>query len=177
MIDDNLKEYLSEQVSSKTLNFKDLIKFLEETNFEFKSVSLKGPTALATHKGVFCDIDKLNRLTHSEVFFILLHEYAHAFRIKKMEVETMISLLSQEEFDDVFKHVLYEELVADRYGKIMFYCFNKTILPNHITQELNEGYRVQHYKEYLRRNIGYSTIKNSIENYNKLMESFIVDGL
>lgn len=172
MITENIKKHLLERDEKSHLNFKGLVSFLEESEFSFVDAELHEARGMATIDNIYLDLTKLNYDDDQLIFFIILHEYCHGIRMKRMGKKEIISFLSEEDFDVMFEHVVGEEVLADRYGSLMYYHFNKEKYPRYRTQLLTETSNRVNYKDRVRPLHG--MINNSEEKYNKLMESFIV---
>ena len=172
MITDNIKNHLLERDEKSHLDFKGLVSFLEDSDFSFVDAELHQARGMATIDNIYLDLTKLEYDDDQLVFFIILHEYCHGIRMKRIGKKTMISFLSEEDFDVMFEHVVGEEVLADRYGSFMYYQFNKEEYPRYRTQRLTETVHRVNYKDRVRPLHG--MIKNSEENYNRLMESFII---
>jgi hypothetical protein len=175
MITTKIKEHLLERDETSHLDFKGLVAFLEASEFEFVDCRLFNVVGMATVHRIHLDIDKLNNFDNQFVFFIILHEYAHGIRMKKMGKAKIISMLSLEDFDELFEHVVNEELIADRYGRAIFHKFNGEEFPWYRTQMLDMETRRDAYEHVVRMLHG--VVDNDEEKYKMLMESFIVDGL
>ena len=117
---DLMKGGRKKPLSPPPLNYKGLIKLLEKTDIEFMDSSLRDARGMATIDGIHLDMDILSHDDDRLCYFIILHEYCHGLRIKKMGKDAMISALSYEEFDDMAEHIIYEELLADRYAQLKF---------------------------------------------------------
>lgn len=172
MITEDIKNHLLERDEHSHLDFKGLVAFLEEAEFEFVDVELVGPIGMATVDKIYLDYDKLDATDDQMVFFIILHEYCHGLRMKKAGKEATIASLSLDDFDKMFEHIVYEEILADRYGSLMYHKFNKESFPVYRTQRLTESGPKERYKQTIKPLHG--MVDNDEEKYNKLMESFIV---
>jgi len=177
MITDRIKEDLKKRgrrkpLSPPPLNFKGLIKLLESSDIEFVDSVLREARGMATIDKVHLNMDSLYNDDDKMFFFVILHEYCHGLRIKKMGKDAMITALSLDEFDDMAEHVIYEELLADRYASLKYYQLNKELFPFYRTQRLNETIQRVNYKNRIKPLHG--VIQNSEEKYNELMNSFII---
>ena len=134
---------------------------------------------IATHKGVYLDIDKIINAVHGGQFdwnkalFILYHELAHAKRIKKIGDDEHIKRLTCDDVKDFCDYVIGEEIFADRWATRMFYRFNQELFPFNQTQGLwNKHMR----KEYASRiKYDHEFIKNNAEDYEKVIGNYVID--
>lgn len=171
MVDTIIKEKLLER--NGKYNFKKLVDFIEASGYEYTSKELRGPLAIATSSGVLINTSLLDRIDDKFVFFVLLHETAHMKRIKKMGKAEMIRNLSLEDFTEFMEHILYEEVLADRYACKLFFTFNKVIYPWCETQQLNLPDRQKKYEEIAMGYYGH--IKNDEKKYDEVINSFIIN--
>jgi hypothetical protein len=171
MIDNEIKETLL-NIESK-LNFEGLLSWMESNGVPYKSRGLRGPMGFAAFDGVYLDLDTILNYNPSLLFFVILHETAHYKRIIRMGKDNVIKFLSYEDFDMFFDHVVTEEVIADRYGRLVYRLMNGVDFPIHATQQLENEYRRERYKSTAR--VLFGKINNSEENYNELVKSFIID--
>jgi hypothetical protein len=171
MITENLKEYLL-SLDGSVLNFKGLVEFIERSDIEFIGCRIHTVNGVATHKKVFINFPSICNESPEIIYFIILHEYCHALRIDKMGKLEMIKMLSSDNFDEVFEHVINEEILADRYGSFMFHKFNKRKYPRYLTQELDLLCNQKKYRDRVGGLFG--RITNDEEAYDKIVESFII---
>jgi len=169
MIDNEIKETIT-NIESK-LNFEGLLSWMESNGVPYKSRRLKGPMGFATFDGVYLNLDVILNYKPSLLFFVILHETAHYKRIKRMGKENVIKFLSYEDFDMFFDHVVTEEIIADRYGRLVYRLMNGVDFPVQVTQQLDLPYKREKYKSTARHLFG--KIENSAEKYNELVKSFI----
>jgi hypothetical protein len=177
MITERIRKDLLERGSEKPLsppplNYKGLIKLLEKSDIEFVDVNINEAYAIATFKKVYIDMDVLMREDDRFLFFIILHEYCHALRINKIGKKGMIDALSIDKFDDMADHVIYEELLADRYGRLKFHQLNKEVFPAYRTQRLFNETQRENYKSRIKPLHG--IIQHSEEKYNELINRFLI---
>lgn len=169
MIDNEIKETLL-NIDSK-LNFEGLLSWMESNGVPYKNRRLRGPMGFAAFDGVYLNLDMILNYNPSLLFFVILHETAHYKRIIKMGKENVIKFLSYEDFDKFFDHVVTEEIIADRYGRLVYRLLNGANFPIHVTQQLDNEYKRERYKSTAR--VLFGKINNSEEEYNKLVKSFI----
>lgn len=172
MIKENLKKLLIDNLSNH--NIKGLISYMELNDFDYHLAELKGPLAMATFKGVYIDIRSINNKPYNEnlFYFILLHETAHMKRMKKFGKTKILEMLSHENFDVFFNHVINEELIADRYGCYIYKKLNNKIFPEQLTQQLNLDYKKEKYKSTIKNIFG--VIKNDEKKYDELFNQYII---
>ena len=172
MIDESIITYLNKIDGG--LNFKSLINFMSDSLIIFKDRRIKGPIGMTTPYCIYLDIKRVDELNLNPmtVYFLVLHEIGHYKRIKNMGKETMLNHLSTDNFDELCYHIVNEEIFCDRYASLLFYHFNKLILPKIHTQQLdNEIYRLM-YRQNVKPLFG--VIQNKEENYMRLIESFLL---
>ena len=169
MIDNEIKERLLGFDTG--LNFTGLLSWMESNDVPYKSRHLKGPIGMATFDGVYIDFNAMMIYNPSLLFFVILHETAHYKRITKMGKQAVIKFLSDENFDIFFEHVVNEEIIADRYGRLVYRLMNGANFPVQVTQQLDLPYKRERYKSTARHLFG--KIDNSEEKYNELVKSFI----
>lgn len=64
------------------------------------------------------------------LYFVIIHETSHYKRIKKLGVEKILENLSSDNFDYFNNFLLGEEIICDRCASLLYYHFNKKIIPN-----------------------------------------------
>jgi hypothetical protein len=171
MIDTELKETLLGFESK--LNFAGLLAWMESNGVPYKSRRLKGPVGMATFDGIYINLEMALCYPPNLLFFVILHETAHYKRIKKMGKSNVIKFLSDKEFDVFFDHVVTEEIIADRYGRLVYRIMNGVNFPIQVTQQLELPYKREKYKGTARHL--FDKIDNSEEKYNELVKSFIYE--
>lgn len=169
MIDESIKTILS--LKESDLDFKKLLSFMEDSNITFYDRKLKGPWGIATYYAIFLDIARLDLFADKMLYYVILHEMSHFKSISRVGKEGIIKILSNDNFDEFFEHIIIEETTADRYACALFYKFNKQIFPIEGTQQLNIKSNKEKYRGPAKLLFG--TVNNSDENYRKLLESFI----
>jgi hypothetical protein len=156
-------------------NVYDLVLFMEKSDISYYMADLKGPLGLTTLDGVYIDLNEIMVRYTSEsskiLYFILLHETAHMKRIIKMGKHEVLKQLSNTDFDKLFDHIISEEIIADRYGSLLYYFLNKKIYPKHYTQQLDNI----HIKEKYRNNaiVFLGQIQNDETSYYNFVNKFI----
>jgi len=167
MLTKELKDVLSKRLQK--YNVESLLGFMELSSCQYNYSDLRGPLAMATFDGVFIDVDRI--VKDKMLYFIILHETAHYKRMSKIGKTNVLSNLSLENFEEFSNHVIYEELLADRYGSIMFYQLNNEIYPENMTQQLNNDNKRLKYVNKTRGFFG--VIQNSEEIYYNFTKLFI----
>lgn len=170
MIDKILKYKLLERDGK--YNFKALVQFIESNGYDYLSKELRGPLAIATLNGVLINTSLLDRLDDKFIFFALLHETAHMKRINKMGKAEFIRNLSLDDFNEFMCHIIYEEILADRYACKLFYLFNKENYPWGETQQLNLPDKQKKYEQIANGYFGY--IQNDEKKYDEVINNFII---
>lgn len=153
------------------LNFNSLISFIENENIKFIETDLYQSVALATLDGIYIDLNKLNTFGTKMVFYIILHEICHVKMMDKVGENEIIKLLSNTNVDEFCDYVISEEILADRYARIMFFYFNKVKLNRGYTQCLEDECNSEKYKEFIKNNVG--LIKNNRESYYEAVNTII----
>lgn len=174
MISKTLKEHLLNRGKNSHLKFSELVACLEYSDFSFIGGTLAGPMGVATHKKAFFDIEMFLDTDDKMVFFVVLHEYCHVLKIERMGMDGMISMLGDDNFETFANHIINEEILADRFGKFMYYIFNNEVFPSYRTQQLDK----QHYKDDYEYQIEYlfGKIKDK-ETYDNMLNSIVLDEL
>lgn len=184
MLSEKLKKGIIEQVEAfeykfQKYNLEGLLKIVEESEFNFYMAKLKGPMGMANFNGVYLDMDKIKSKSwmgcSEYLFSTILHELAHMKRMKKIGKKKIIEYFSATNFEDLYNHVLYEEMLADRYACIMFYKLNKRILNVSYTQSLHVEYNRERIK-YNSRNV-FGLIKNDESKYDEFAKFMIKEIL
>lgn len=170
MIDEEIKIKIANKHG--VLNFNYLLEFMSSSGIKFINRRLKDTLGIATYYCIYLDMEKIDTYPNTLLFFIILHEMAHYKRINKMGKDIMLKNLSSDNFDEIFKHVINEEIFADRYACFIFNLFNKCEFPRSATQCLNELEKQIPYKETVMSIFG--KIKNNEENYKNLVNSFLI---
>lgn len=171
MVDQTIVDYCENAFVE--YNFKRLLTFMRESGIVYKNRDLRGPLGIATADCVYLDLKNIKKYSPSLLFFIILHETAHYKRIQKMGKSTVIEMLSLEDFDAFCEHVIYEERVADRYGCLIYKTMNGFDFPKLATQCLDDPNKQKQYRKTA--NLLFGKIKNSEEEYNKLLKSFVIE--
>jgi len=151
-----------------------LVEFLENSEYQFSGAYLRGAAGLAIKNKGYFNIKILERETPQFTFFVILHEYCHIKRISVMSEETMISYLTDENQDRLCDHVIGEEILADRFASLLYYHFNKEIIPKSITQELDDDDKKRKLIEDIK--LSYGMVKD-IESYHRLIEHVVINEL
>ena len=123
---------------------------------------------LATHNKVY-----LNSKNYcSDLFYyVALHELAHHKRMLRNGLQFHLDILSSTDFEEFSEHVIEEELIADRYATKLFKIANG--YDSGYNQNLHKEVNKAFYKGRLRDNV-FGTIKNDVEHYNKVVETYFV---
>src|ERR1039458_4209361 len=98
------------------IDLKPLIDLMEVSKIKFVNCVLDGPFAMATHLGIYMDVDNIvSSFNSNMIWFVVLHEMAHFRRIQKMGKDKVLEMFSLEDFDMFSDHIINEEIIADRY--------------------------------------------------------------
>jgi len=174
MINKALKKHLLKRSENSNLNFSGLVEFLENSEYQFSGAYLRGAAGLAIKNKGYFNIKIFEREIPQFIFFVILHEYCHIKRIDVMSEETMITYLTDENQDRLCDHVIGEEILADRFASLLYYHFNKEIVPKYITQELDDDNKKRELIEDIK--LSYGMVKD-IESYHKLIEHVVINEL
>ncbi len=172
MISENLKQHLLERDAKSVLEFGQLVKLLDDSEYEFIGCTLNGPTGMATYRKAYFDLELLELNDDQLVFFVILHEYCHVLKIDKIGKAEMINQLSSEDFDEFLNHIIDEEILADRFASIMYYYYNKKQYPKYRTQILEKQSEKDKYVYKVEDLFG--KIKDE-ESYDKIVNLFILE--
>jgi hypothetical protein len=173
MITENLKELLLERDENSELNFKSLVDLLEGSQYEFIGGKLRGVLGFATFGKTVFDIEWLKLEDNQLIYFVILHEYAHLLRITKMGKKKLVSFFAEKDFDKFLDHVVGEEIIADRFGALMYHHLNKEVYPKYRTQRLHEEERKLEYGEQISNIHGMVTDEKS---YDEMINHIIMEG-
>ena len=172
MIDESIKTALLEKHGK--FNFNALLAFMENTGINYQNRRMCGPLGLATYHTVYVDLDCINQYPDNLLYFIILHETAHYKRIERMGgKDEVIKMLSIDDFEEFSKHVIDEEIFADRYACFIYQILNKKKFPREATQNLHLKERQESYKTNSVIRL-FGVVQNSEEIYNKLIDRFLI---
>lgn len=178
MIKEEFKNKLVEILTNdinKNFNINGLISFMEESDINYHMADLTGPLGLASFDGVYIDVNQIIRhISHDYgtiLYFVILHETAHMKRMMKIGKTEILNNLSLPDFELFFEHVVNEELIADKYGSLMYYLLNKKLYPSFYTQQLNDSDNKERYKTRARGFFG--QIQNDETKYKQFVNKFI----
>lgn len=169
MIDESIKSSLLEKHGE--LNFNVLVKYMEDTEIFYYDRKMRGPIGVATPNGIYLDLFRLSNYNDKMIFFIILHEIAHYKRIAKMGVDYMVDMLSDKDFDNFCSRVINEEIIADRYGCLLYQSFNKEVFPRDATQQLHLPNKELKYKNKLVNVFG--VVQHNSENWDNLLDFLV----
>ncbi len=172
MIDESLIECLKDK--NGKYDFNQLIEFMEASNIVFKDRTLKNAAGIATYECIYLDSSNFDfKIPDFMIYFIILHEMAHYKRLHKYGEAYFINELSNENYDNLFEHVIYEEILADRYASRVFYILNNKVFPKYYTQCLDDPRKKAAYR--YRIDFFFGKIKNNKKNYDDLFKEFIIE--
>jgi len=174
MISKNLKEHLLNRTKLNGLDFISLVQFLENSEFEFIGTKLAGALGMATYRKAFFNLERLEVEDDQLVYFVMLHEYCHVLKVNKLGKEEMIKQLSTDNFNEFMNHMIGEEILADRFGSLMYFKMNKKQYPKYRTQMLENVDRAEEYVNQVGDLFG--MIKDE-ETYEALLSTFIIHEL
>jgi hypothetical protein len=178
MIKEDFKNKIIDTLSKDKImefNVYDLISYMEKSDINYYMADLKGPLGLTSLDAIYIDLNEIIVRYTSEcskfLYFIILHETAHMKRIIKMGREEVLRNLSTNNFDDLFEHIIGEELIADKYGSLLYYFLNKKFYPKHYTQQLDNIHVREKYKNNV--SVFFGQIQNDETSYYNFVNKFI----
>lgn len=172
MISEDLKELLIKRSKTSELNFKTLINFLSHSKYRFIGAKLRESLGLATTNTAYLDLKYLDDEDDKNIFFTILHEYAHLLKISKMGKDKMVENFSTDDLDLFVNHIIEEEIFADRFARFYFYHLNNELYPTYRTQRLEKPLVKEEFKSRITPLFG--KIKDE-KDYNELIRYNIVD--
>jgi hypothetical protein len=170
MIEEIIKKYLENKPPQ--LNFKCLLKFMEDSYIPFKNAWLMSSAAMTTLDCIYLDINKLSHYTDSMVYFIILHEIGHFKKMRKHGRAEVIRRLSIENFELFHINMVTEEMVADRYASRLFNRFNQVPFPSRLTQQLEFIDNRKKYTKNTRQYFG--LVQNDERRYYAMIKHYIL---
>lgn len=172
MIDESLIECLKDKHGK--YDFNQLIELMQASNIVFKDRKLKSAAGIATYECIYVDTTKFDfSFPDFMVYFIMLHEMAHHKRLRKYGKEHFIKEISNENYNELFEHVIAEEILADRYASRVFYKLNNKVFPKHYTQCLDNPNKKAAYR--YRIEFFFGKVQNNEEKYDNLFKQFIIE--
>lgn len=168
---------MNESIKEKLRNYNDgfnlepIIQYMENSGFEYVDKYLNGYLGIATIYCVYIDIDELKkRFNNRFIAYVILHETAHAKRIKRMGVDNMLKMLSNDDFKSYSDHIIDEEIVADRYVCHIFKRLTGHHFNREATQQLNLKPNRDRYVETTKKMFGKITNEQTYKQY---LEQFV----
>jgi len=166
-----MEKFLKEKLNQ--LNYYALLSLIKENNIELVAAKILGCMGLTTPERIYFDENKLNCFHPSIVYFAVLHEIFHYKRIKLLGEPYFVLQFSNSNFNEFHRFVVNEEILADRYGRIMFHKFNKTKFPIEYTQMLDDEFNSNRYKAVTKQM--FELFQNTGSgDFKKLYEQFII---
>jgi len=158
--------FLKKKNKRSNLNFKGLIKFIEDNKFPIKDIGMNGPLGIAFHDKILLDLINLNYEEDDMLFYIILHEIAHYLRLQKLGENHILDLYIGDDLKAFLDDVIREEQFADRFANLQYYRLNKQIL-NQYQFRGSKEYKILPYKAHIKRLFD---MVNSEEDYDALFE-------
>lgn len=157
------------------LEFLSILEIIEDIQIPVNSVKLRGQYGLATIYGLYFDFEKLyGKITNDTfIYYAILHEIAHYKRINKLGSDYLIKSLSTTSLTEYLDFLLNEEIIADRWARLVFYKLNGKELPIEYTQELDLEDNKKRFFLGSYKNFG--IINNDISNYDRLINDYILE--
>lgn len=161
-----LKEYFSDK-DTEGLDIDFLLKLYEGVNV-FVTRLIYQVKGVANHKVIYLNIDNKDP---KFFYYVALHELAHHRRMQKNGLEYHLNKLSSTDFIEFSEHVIYEEIIADRYALRLFKQANG-YKPSY-SQQLDIIQEQESFKERLRGYM-FGKFENDVEKYDKLIEGYLI---
>ena len=120
------------------LDFIKLLNFINENDYPIIDSRLINALGMATYYTIYLDIDYIEFQPYRLRYFIILHEIAHYKRLHKKGLDYHLSKLSSKNVQDVYEHIILEELIADKYAMATYYALTNSYYPYEETQRINE---------------------------------------
>lgn len=157
------------------LNFLGILEMIKDIQIPVNSVKLRGQYGLATIYGLYFDFEMLHEKPNNFefIYYAFLHEIAHYKRINKIGSDYFIESLSTNSLNDYLNFLLNEELIADRWARLIFYKLNGKKLPVWITQQLEIEDNKKRFLLGSYKNFG--IINNDKSNYDRLLNDYIIE--
>lgn len=165
---------LFEKLHSKKNNFNELKEIIENNGVKLTYCDFAIPAlGFATFDGIYIkkNIDEI--IDDDMIFFVIAHEFCHYLSFKKAGVEKHLEKLSSTDWNVFFKHVIHEEMLADKFGTFLFYKINKRVYEG-FTQKLHKKINQYKYGEVLKEEL-FKKYSNNIKEYNELVNSLIIN--
>ena len=172
MVDEEIISFLTSLDSESDLDFLKLINFIRESDIPVFSNELVSAFGIATFYGIHLDIRILKTISHDTIFFIILHEIGHYKRIIKKGKQYHLHCLSDNNIDNLYNHILIEEIIADKYGSLVFRLLNNITYPYEKTQRLRSV--PNQFKFYPIAKQMHNQIQNDENKYIELINNFII---
>jgi hypothetical protein len=164
-----MEDFLKVKLSK--LNYSALLLLIKENNIELVNTKILGAVGITTPEKILLDQSKLNCYPSNIVHFAVLHEIFHYKRIKLLGKAAIVKQFSNTNFEEFHEHLVKEEIGADRYGRLMFFKFNRTEYPIELTQQLHYESYANRYKRLSKQVFG---LVKTEADYDKLFEEFII---
>jgi hypothetical protein len=171
MISKILKEILEHRDLNSDIDFQRLIYLFEQSDIEFITAELDSYGGVAINKKVIYDYNTMIYGDSNLILFLLLHEYCHALRVNKFGYSVMINFFIQDSFDIFKKHIIEEEIIADRFASYYYYCITGIKVPDNMVQQLEISDNANKYGENIKP-FFYSI--NSIDDYDKVLNDITI---
>jgi hypothetical protein len=170
MINEAIKKFLESKPPQ--LDFRCLVKFMEDSNIYFVDSWLVSAVGMTTLDAIHLDLNKLMHQTDSMIYFIILHEIGHHKKMMKVGRGETIRKLSSDNFEEFTLNMINEEILADRYASRLFYKFNGVPFPAQLTQQLELKERRVSYRKNTLQYFG--VVQNDINKYYELLKNYIL---
>lgn len=154
------------------LNYDGLLELISKHNVNLKFCKFKlNVVGLATFDGIFINSKLIDRV--DVLYYAIIHEIAHKLRIIDLGFDAYSNNILKLDFESYFKHIVEEEIIADRYACIIGSILNKEHKSfNKYNQGLESSMRQEIYKPRLKEL--YDSIPNTYEEYVKFLYESIV---
>ena len=173
----SFKEQLLKETEGSDLNFDKLLQMIEDENIPmFNAVLGNRMYGLATKDGIYVNIlEIVHRSGYDLLYFTILHEIAHYKRLLVYSKEELFNKILESDEATYINHTINEEVIADRYGRLIFRILNGEQFPINKTQELEEEDNKIKYSKRLVT--GFKHMKSqckSVEDFDNVINSFVV---
>jgi hypothetical protein len=169
-MDKIVAEHILKWHHESDLDFIKLLNFITENDLPIINSRLIKGLGIATYYSIHLDINRIETIPYRLRYFIILHEIAHYKRLYKKGLDYHLSRLSSKNVQDVYEHILLEELIADKYGMVMYYVLTKSYYPYEETQRINEN----KFKFMDSVNDLISGLENNEDSYKTMINNHII---
>lgn len=172
-IDKVIAEHLLKWHYESNLDFIKLLNFINDNSIPIVNSRLTSALGMATYYKIHLDIINIESKPIMLRYFIILHEIAHYKRLIKKGLDYHLHFLSSNNVNNLYNHLLNEEIIADNYASYVFNKLNDIKYPYEMTQQLKE------YENKIKFiNTAYSLmgkLNNTEESYKNMISTYIIN--